>query len=80
MASVPQKSPPVKPHATFDLNCALARKAGYNLRFTEVNVYVDGSAVDRELFETLHPIQVLNLLDSHIGRKGMWFPPETAEV
>lgn len=79
MASVPQKHHRVKPPGKFALNCALARKAGYNLRFTDANVYVDGKPVDRECFD-LHPIQLLSLLDSRIGRKGMWLPPETAEV
>lgn len=80
MATLPQKRPRVKLPDTFTRNCATAREAGYNLRFTTANVYANGKPVDRDAFETLHPIQMLSLLDSHIGRKGLFFPPEPVEV
>lgn len=76
MASVPQKHPPVKYPGRLRRNVKSALQAGYNIHVRTMTVLVDGITVERALFEDCHPITLLSILDKHIGRKGLWFPPE----
>ncbi len=54
--------------SNLDSNVRIALAAGYSIHCGPVTVKVNGVAVDRELFEDLHPLNLLALLDKHIGR------------
>lgn len=52
----------------FQRNCGAARQAGYNLRFSMANVYVNGTPVEREVFERADRHALLSLLACWFGR------------
>ena len=77
MLNVSQQPTPVKPPpGRLARNVRIVLTAGYNVHVRTMTVLVDGITVERALFEDRHPITLLSILDKHIGRKGLWFPPE----